>query len=105
MSGVATAVSVLVATCTFLTGAVIVGEAGVLSQRAAAAADAAALAAADAVTGVIPGDPCVRAGDVAAANGAVVDWCAVSGAVATVVVHANRGILTAAARARAGPPG
>ncbi|WP_433674649.1 Rv3654c family TadE-like protein [Microbacterium gorillae] len=104
MSGVATAISVMVAAGTLMAGAIVIGEAGVMSQRAAGAADAAALAAADTVTGVIPGDPCARAGDVAAANGAVVDSCVVDGAIASVTVHVRGGVLTAAARARAGPP-
>lgn len=104
MSGVATAITVMIATCSLVTGAVLVGEAGVLSQRAAGAADAAALAAADTVTGAITGDACVRAGEAAVANGAVVESCVVSGAIATVAVSVSRGPLTATARARAGPP-
>ena len=71
----------------------------------AAAADAAALAAADTASGLVPGYPCDVAARVAAANGASIDSCTVDGLVATVVV--SRGILglTLAESATAGPAG
>ena len=47
----------------------------VATQRVANAADAAALAAADATSGVVPGVPCDLAADVAARNGATLTAC------------------------------
>ena len=76
----------------------------VTRQAVAAAADAAALAAADAASGRIPGYPCELASRVAAANGAAVGSCTVDGLVVTIT--ASRSILGIAvsARATAGPP-
>lgn len=70
-----------------------------------AAADAAALAAADVASGLVPGYPCEMAAHVAAANRASVALCTVDGLVATVVV--SRGILglTIEESATAGPAG
>ncbi|CAN5242963.1 hypothetical protein BH09ACT5_BH09ACT5_12220 [soil metagenome] len=50
------------------------------------AADAAALAAADTASGLVPGHPCDSAARVAAANGAHLAGCRVDGLVATVTV-------------------
>ncbi|KQM84714.1 hypothetical protein ASE68_14365 [Agromyces sp. Leaf222] len=77
------------------------------ARRAAAIADAAALAAADAVTGAIPGLPCEAADLVARRNGAALRSCEVDGAVSRVSVAVAGRIpgLDAAASARAGPPG
>ena len=71
----------------------------------AAAADAAALAAADTASGLVAGHPCETAERVAAANGASLSACEVDGLVATVTV--GRGILGLALResATAGPAG
>lgn len=82
--------------------------------RAQAAADLAALAAADAITaprdvvvdeGALAGaDPCRRAGDVAARNAAEVSTCTVLPDGVVQVVVSVRGISgVASARARAGP--
>ena len=81
-----------------------IGAAAVTSQRLAGAADAAALAAADAASGAVSGDPCGRAGEVAAASGAFLSGCELDGLIATVTVSGSFGRLTAAASARAGPP-
>jgi secretion/DNA translocation related TadE-like protein len=69
------------------------------------AADAAALAAADAASGLVPGHPCDLAARVAAANGASVEDCAVDGLVATVTVGRTVLGLAVSERASAGPAG
>jgi secretion/DNA translocation related TadE-like protein len=77
----------------------------VASQEAANAADAAALAAADAISGAVTGVPCELADAVAARNGATLVSCEGEGPVATVRVAVERFGFTVAAAARAGPPG
>ena len=73
-------------------------------QSVAAAADAAALAAADVAVGIVPGFPCEVAAGVAAANGASLRSCVADGLVMTV--SASRGILgiPVSSYATAGPP-
>ena len=77
-----------------------------LSQRhaMAGAADAAALAAADARSGAVAGVPCDLAAQVAHANGARLDACAVDGLVATVRVSTRVLGVAVTATASAGPP-
>lgn len=77
----------------------------VMSQRAANAADAAALAAADAISGAVAGVPCRLAAAVATRNGGGLATCESDGAVAsvTVAVTAMPGFELVAS-ARAGPP-
>jgi len=77
----------------------------VASQEAANAADAAALAAADAISGAVTGVPCELADAVAARNGARLTFCEGEGPGATVRVAVERFGFTVAAAARAGPPG
>lgn len=85
--------------------AVPLSAALVTRHAVAGAADAAALAAADAASGLVPGYPCETAARVAAANGVVLASCTVDGLVATVSL--SRGILGLAIteRATAGPTG
>ena len=76
--------------------------------RARAAADLAAVSGATVLSSVIaPGDPCAMAGRVAAANGASVSSCSVTGEDVTVSVVVPTTILgrprQATAQARAGP--
>ena len=71
----------------------------------AAAADAAALAAADAASGVVPGNPCDTAERVAAANGAFVGACTVDGLVVTVTAARRLLGFVIAESATAGPAG
>lgn len=73
-------------------------------QSAATAADAAALAAADALTGVITGYPCERADQAARVNLAELVSCEVEGITVSVVV--GRPYLGGQVRvaSRAGPP-
>ena len=106
MAGSAVAAGLLGVVGALAIGLAVVGGAAVTAQRAAGAADAAALAAADAATGAVPVDeePCAIAARVAAAAGATVTRCAISGFVATVEVQAAYAGLAAVSRARAGPP-
>ena len=88
-----------------LTAAVVpLTTAFVASQRAANAADAAALAAADTISGLVPGVPCELAARVAARNGASLRACRADGAVVTVVVVVSAIGMELDAAARAGPP-
>ena len=104
MPGSVTLVGVVAATTTLALGLAAVSGASVFGQRLAGAADAAALAAADAASGAVSGVPCERADEVAEASALSVTECAVDGLVATVTVSGRFGLLTAEARARAGPP-
>ena len=73
--------------------------------RVAAAADAAALAAADVAVGRLPGVPCVAAKAVAKINGASMTDCQLDGVIVTVRVRlfvVGFGVQSAAT---AGPPG
>jgi len=86
-----------------------VGLAGVAGatvhvQRLHGTADAAALAAADALSGAVPGDPCVDAENVARAGAARLEACDLDGAIVTVTVASAYGGIPLDARARAGPP-
>lgn len=92
------------------TGAGAVGSAVIARHQAQAAADLAALAAADVLLGRSPGPPCVVAAAVASRNGAELDQCAVTGR--EVIVRAKvrpattiAAVGDAAATARAGPAG
>ncbi|KAA9107567.1 helicase [Microbacterium rhizomatis] len=104
MPGTMLAAGVVACSATLAVGLVTAGAAAVFAQRLAGAADAAALAAADAGSGAVPGVPCDRAAEIAAAGGAVVLRCELEGLVATVIVGAEFARLPATAAARAGPP-
>lgn len=95
------AVTGVCAACAVSFGLVV--AAALQGQRVSATADAAALAAADAASGAIPGYPCERAAHVAGALGAEVIECDLDGLVATIAVAAGD-VLRTAATARAGPP-
>ncbi len=73
-------------------------------HRAAGAADAAALGAADVAVGALPGIPCDSAAAVARANGAALSACRVDGAVVTVRVVILVLGFDVRASATAGPP-
>ena len=75
------------------------------TRVAATAADAAALAAADTLVGIVPGDPCSNADRTARANASSLVSCAVDGVTVIVQVTRTSGPFTATATARAGPPG
>jgi secretion/DNA translocation related TadE-like protein len=73
-------------------------------ESLSAAADAAALAAADAAVGITPGYPCEAARAAATANGGQLTGCDLDGLVATVTVTGSILGFTLTARATAGPP-
>ncbi|AJT43067.1 hypothetical protein UM93_11240 [Psychromicrobium lacuslunae] len=82
-------------------------------QRAASAADLAALAAADAARGLSPGEPCQVADSVASRHGAVLNFCEVQGPMfdtvrvsASVQFSAPLSVFyqQVTVQARAGPP-
>ncbi|KQQ03922.1 MULTISPECIES: Rv3654c family TadE-like protein [unclassified Rathayibacter] len=103
-SAAVTAISVVAATV-LVTAAVLSGCGAVLAhQRAVSAADAAALAAADTASGLVPGEPCTQASRVATAGGAELAECSVAEGRASVEVVVAVGPLTMPARSRAGPP-
>ncbi|MGF2950308.1 Rv3654c family TadE-like protein [Microbacterium alcoholitolerans] len=106
MAGTALAAGVLTVAATLSLGLAVVGGAAVTAQRTAGAADAAALAAADAVSGAVATetDPCALAARVAAASDATLSHCRIDGLAATVEVKSAYAGLVAASRARAGPP-
>ncbi|MGP3534752.1 helicase [Microbacterium sp. RD1] len=104
MPGTLLAAGALAASATLAVSLCAVAGASVHAQRLAGVADAAALAAADALSGAVTGQPCARAAEVAAAGGAAVSSCVLDGLVATVSVAASWGVFPAGAVARAGPP-
>ncbi len=95
----------LVGSITALTGLglpVFIGLA--VRQSVAAAADAAALAAADVLSGLVPGYPCDSARHVAEANGASLALCEPDGLVVTVSATRQFAGITITSTATAGPP-
>ncbi|MFJ4922400.1 Rv3654c family TadE-like protein [Streptomyces sp. NPDC088725] len=103
--GSATVWAALAATtmCVVFAAVLALGQAMAARHRAAAAADLAALAAAD-HTLLGEADACGRAVAVAEAQGAEVARCALRGDIADVTARARFGPYTPAIRARAGPP-
>lgn len=104
MPATTVAAGVVAGTAMLAVALVGVGAAAVTGQRLASAADAGALAAADAASGAVPGDPCERAAEVAEAFGARVEACNLDELIATVTVSMRFGPVGAHASARAGPP-
>ncbi|MEV5068975.1 helicase [Microbacterium sp. LMI12-1-1.1] len=104
MPGTMAVTGIVAAAAVLASGLAMVGGAAVAGQRLASAADAGALAAADAASGAIPGVPCERAAEVAGTFGATVEDCRLDGLIATITVSAQLGPVTARAAARAGPP-
>jgi secretion/DNA translocation related TadE-like protein len=76
-----------------------------MKQRLAGAADASALAAADARLGVVGDYPCPLASKVARANGATLAACEFDGLIVTVSVSHLVWGVSMTATATAGPPG
>ncbi|MGL3201044.1 MULTISPECIES: hypothetical protein [Curtobacterium] len=72
--------------------------------RVQGASDAAALAAAAALVGLLPGDPCARAAAVASAGGAALDGCSTAGSRARVTATIGSGAFAVSAVAVAGAP-
>lgn len=104
-AGTVLALAVVAVTVTLTTAAIGVAGAWGALQKAAVAADATALAAADVASGRTSGEPCVRADAVARANGASVTGCLVEAVVVSVEVSVPYLGWEASAAARAGPPG
>ena len=104
MPGTMAATGAMAVAAILAAGLAVAGAAAVAGQRLASAADAGALAAADAASGAVPGIPCDRAGEVAGAFGAVVEACDLHELIATITVSMRFGPVTARASARAGPP-
>jgi len=104
-TGGAGVVGVALLTAAALLSVALLAAAGLLveRQRTAGAADAAALAAADVLAGLEVGDPCGRAGAVAAATGHRVVACALDGPVTTVTASAVGSGPLVSATASAGP--
>lgn len=104
-AGTVLALAVVAVTVTLTTAAIGVAGAWGARQKAAVAADATALAAADVAAGRTSGEPCAQADVVARANGASVTGCVVAAVVVTVEVSVPYLAWEASAAARAGPPG
>ncbi|MCD2444205.1 hypothetical protein LQ757_18130 [Agromyces sp. SYSU K20354] len=105
-SGAATVVAIGLVGAIVALAAVLAPTLGVFvaTQRVANAADAAALAAADATSGAVPGVPCDLAASVAARNGATLTGCDIDGPAASVTARSTMFGFAVVARARAGPP-
>jgi secretion/DNA translocation related TadE-like protein len=105
MSGSILAASIAGSTV-LLTALVLPLGAALVEKRAiAGAADAAALAAADVASGLVPGVPCEAAARQAGAGGGVLASCELDGTVVTVTVSSTVLGVPFAVRATAGPPG
>ncbi len=103
-SGTVLAVGILALVVAVAVSGVGLGAGLAARQRVIGAADAAALAAADALSGAVPGVPCDMAARVAEANGARVDSCRLEGPDAIIRVSGSFGGVPLTAGARAGPP-
>lgn len=84
-SGTIHGLTLAVTLCFLLVVVLLIGQAAILTHRAAKAADLAALAAADVARGLSPGVPCDVAARVAADNGAQLSECAVVAPENTIV--------------------
>ncbi|HEU0257272.1 MAG TPA: Rv3654c family TadE-like protein [Microbacteriaceae bacterium] len=103
-AGSVLAVAVLAVVTVFAVALAVASVVAVEGRRAQAAADLAALAAADTASGLVPGIPCDTALRVARANDAALQACALEGQVALVTVEAGAR-WPVRSTARAGPPG
>ncbi|MGG7508848.1 Rv3654c family TadE-like protein [Plantibacter sp. YIM 135249] len=103
-SGSVLAIGVLGAVVAFAVAVVPVGSLLVAHQMASAAADAAALAAADTASGRVPGISCDAASRTAEHNQARVTECTVDSLIATVSVAVPSPWGDVIVSARAGPP-
>ncbi|BDZ51635.1 hypothetical protein GCM10025867_38760 [Frondihabitans sucicola] len=105
-SGTITVLAAAIVGAVTATTLAIATAAGVLVERhrLGAGADAAALAAADVASGVVPGSPCEVATTVAAANRARIVTCETEGSSATVAVSSRVGPFVITVAATAGQP-
>ncbi|WP_370056458.1 Rv3654c family TadE-like protein [Leifsonia sp. EB41] len=104
-AGTVLALAVVAVTVALTTAAIGVTGAWGARQKAAVAADATALAAADVAVGRTSGEPCARADVVARGNGASMTGCVVEAVVVSVEVSVPYLAWETSAAARAGPPG
>lgn len=74
-AGTVLAAGIAILLCLLLAAVAMAVQAGAASSRAAKTADLAALAAADAARGLISGEPCLRAAEVARKHGAALQEC------------------------------
>jgi secretion/DNA translocation related TadE-like protein len=102
-AGSVLALAIVAATVTIALAAVALGAGLAVRQRTIAAADAAALAAADVLLGAAPGDPCTVAASVAELNGTRLESCELDGWVATVTTSSWVAGTPIVARSTAGP--
>jgi secretion/DNA translocation related TadE-like protein len=103
-AGSVLALAIVGAVVLLAVAALTLGSALVVRQKAIDAADAASLAAADAASGAVGGDPCAIARRVAAADGGALGTCRVDGLIVTVSVSARAGPFPVSAWSTAGPP-
>lgn len=104
-SGSVLAIAVIASAVAVTLMLVSLTQALVLKQRVVAAADAAALAAADTASGALAGFPCDAAQKAARLNGARLDRCEIDGLIASVSAVSSYWGLNISVLARAGPPG
>ena len=104
--GAGTVLALAIVAATFIATIAVLGVAAALAvrHRAATAADAAALAAADVLLGAAAGEPCARSAQVASENGFELSACHIEGAEAVVAVRVEVLGVPVEIRARAGPP-
>jgi secretion/DNA translocation related TadE-like protein len=103
-SGAVLAVAMVMAAVTVGLSGVTLAAALTTRQRVIGAADLAALAAADAASGAIPGAPCRVAAGVARANAARLAGCRADSLVVTVTVVGSFAGIPIQAHSTAGPP-
>lgn len=104
-SGTVLALAILAVVAAVTAAVVLVCGAWAARQRAAVAADAAALAGAEVAVGRSVGEPCAQARLVARANGATLADCVVAGVAVQVTAVVPYAGWQSAVPARAGPPG
>ncbi|MEO8263428.1 MAG: Rv3654c family TadE-like protein [Pseudolysinimonas sp.] len=105
--GAGTVLALALVGATVIVALAVLGLAAGLSarQQVIGTADSASLAAADAASGALAGDPCGLAARVSAATAAVVTACRSDGLVVTIEVSRRFGPMTIHARSTAGPAG
>ncbi|MCU1529604.1 MAG: helicase [Frondihabitans sp.] len=105
-SGAISVIAVALLAIGVTTTAAVAGSASLLVERhrLGGAADAAALAAADAASGLIPGEPCDAASRLAESNSVSLGACDVDGSTVTVTVSSTLSGVPIEVTATAGQP-
>jgi secretion/DNA translocation related TadE-like protein len=96
------ALAILISTLGLLSAGALIGQQALEKTRLSSTTEAIALAAADALRGVISGYPCIVAKDMAANNQVALDRCRIVGL--EVFIETSSKSSGARAVARAGPP-